>query len=234
VSWAATERKLELVEGEPKLIEGGTDALPAAEKQPAEMDALPAPVAEARQGQTDAMPAEMVGGTPVNDALILGEFTTEQNTWLSTAKVEVMKGAMHGQRSPRNTQDGAWSNSQMSLIEFVGAITHHPVAKTKYGSCIVLGSSIEGARKARAMDQMSFLGLDIDSGAQLDDVVKIIQARGLMCFIYTTHSHGKTGLELDRDVVLRKLGIKENPTIEQVHPSSTAAGRFLVVLESSA
>jgi len=37
-----------------------------------------------------------------------------------------------------------------------------------------------------------------------------------MCFIYTTHSHGKTGLELDRDVVLRKLGSKDNPSLEQV------------------
>jgi len=149
VTWAAAERKFELIEGAPKLIEGETDALPA-------------PVAEALQG-------EMVGNTPLNDALILGEFTTEQNTWMSTAEVEVMQGGMYGARHSRNTQDGAWNSKPMSLIEFTGAITKHPAAKTKYGTCIVLGSSIEGARKAKAMDKMSFLGLDIDSCSIPDD-----------------------------------------------------------------
>jgi Family of unknown function (DUF5906) len=66
------------------------------------------------------------------------------------------------------------------------------------------------------MDEMFALGLDIDSGAALDDVVATIRDKNLFALIYTSHSHGKSGLVIKRDDVMRKLQIKTDPTLEQV------------------
>lgn len=136
-------------------------------------------------------------------------------------------GEMWGAKDRRNTQDGGWKAVTMSWGNWIeGApgnknqpafgFSRHPEGKYKEGASIVLGSSIEGARKANAMDEMFALGLDIDSGAQLQDVEAKIREHGLLALIYTSHSHGKSGLEIKRDEVMRKLGISEEPTLPQV------------------
>ena len=136
-------------------------------------------------------------------------------------------GEMWGAKDRRNTQDGDWKAVTMSWGNWIeGApgnknqpafgFSRHPEGKYKEGASIVLGSSIEGARKANAMDEMFALGLDIDSGAQLPDVEAKIRELDLLALIYTSHSHGKSGLEIKRDEVMRKLGISEEPTLPQV------------------
>lgn len=161
-----------------------------------------------------------------NDAALIGpepdgylDFLHQDATFLI--------GEMWGAKDRRNTQDGDWKAITMSWGNWIeGApgnknqpafgFSRHPEGKYKEGASIVLGSSIEGARKANAMDEMFALGLDIDSGAQIEDVVAKIQELGLLALIYTSHSHGKSGLEIKRDEVMRKLGISEEPTLLQV------------------
>lgn len=136
-------------------------------------------------------------------------------------------GEMWGARDRRNTQDGDWKQFTMPWVDWLlgrpgdkntpaWGFTRHPVGKDKAGASIVLGSSIGGARKAKAMDTMYAMGLDIDSGAKLDDVLSTLEELGLLCFVYTSYNHGKSGVELKRDEVLRKLQIKRDPTVQEV------------------
>lgn len=136
-------------------------------------------------------------------------------------------GQMYGQRDRRNTQDGHWQSLTLPWSAWIGGqagskvapawgFSRHPVGKQKEGAAIVLGSSVGGARKAKAMDTMFAMGLDVDSGASLDDTLDKLEVLGLFCFVYTSFRHGQTGLELKRDEVLRKLEIARDPTDEEV------------------
>lgn len=136
-------------------------------------------------------------------------------------------GEMWGERDRRNTRDGDWRGVSLPLSQWINGgpgnknaaawgFSRHPVGKDKAGSCMVLGSSVDGARKAKAMSTMYAMGLDIDSGAKLDDVLDTIEEKGLLCFVYTSFNHGKTGLELKRDDVLRKLDLSRDPTDEEL------------------
>lgn len=162
----------------------------------------------------------------LNQATIIGTETDAFEDLLDQ-EIEILAGRMFGANNRNNTQDGDWETSKMTLAQLArgfdkegGApawgLSRHPIGKNKAGMCIVLGSSIGGARKAKAMKTMYLMGLDIDSGAKLADVVAILTDMGIACFVSTTHSHGKSGLALNRDVVLRKLGIRSDPTTEQV------------------
>ncbi|MER3352664.1 MAG: DUF927 domain-containing protein [Hoeflea sp. D1-CHI-28] len=159
--------------------------------------------------------AEILGTEPEG----LGEFLEREATFLL--------GQLYGQRDRRNTQDGDWQSLTLNWGAWIGGqegskvapswgFSRHPVGKQKEGGCFVLGSSVGGARKAKAMDTMYAMGLDVDSGASLDDTLEKVEELGLLCFVYTSFNHGKTGLELKRDEVLRKLQIKGDPTFEQV------------------
>ncbi|TMV06318.1 DUF927 domain-containing protein [Ruegeria sediminis] len=146
-------------------------------------------------------------------------------------------GELWGAKDRRNTQDGDWKEVTMPWGQWIEGggtgsrkdpfwgFSRHQESKHKEGGSIVLGSSIDGARKAHAMDEMSALGLDIDSGAQIDDVKDKIRALGLFALIYTSHSHGKSGLELKRDEVIRKLGLTTEPTLADVQTFLRAHGK---------
>jgi len=161
-----------------------------------------------------------------NDAQMLGSASAVPDDFLSTPATFLL-GEMWGTRDKRNTQDEAWKSVTMPWSNWIiggtgdkntpaWGLSRHPVAREKAGACIVLGSSIGGARKAKAMDTMYAMGLDIDSGASLDAVLNKVEDLGLFCLVYTTFSHGRRGLQLKRDEVLRKLGIKTEPSLDQV------------------
>jgi hypothetical protein len=159
--------------------------------------------------------AEILGVEPEN----LSEFLAREATFLT--------GEMWGQRDRRNTQDGDWNGVSMTWGQWAGGqdksantaawgLSRHPVGKDKAGASLVLGSSIGGARKAKAMDTMYAMGLDIDSGAKLDSVLDTLEQKGILCFVYTSFNNGKRGLELKRDDVLRKLQITRDPTESEI------------------
>ncbi len=161
-----------------------------------------------------------------NDAELWGKDCPEFDALLEQPAV-LMNGEMWGARDRRNTQDGAWVQTSMPWANWIigqaaaknspaWGFSRHPVGKTKEGICIVLGSSIGKARKAKAMESMYAVGLDIDSGASLNKVLARIEELGLCALVYTSYNHNKRGLHLKRDDVLRKLGIKGDPSTDEV------------------
>lgn len=162
----------------------------------------------------------------LNDAELIGTPTPELDALLEQP-VTFLTGELWGERDRRNTQDGHWKPVTMSWGDWIKGqpgdqntpawgFSRHPEGKQKEGSCIVLGSSIGGARKAKAMETMVAIGLDIDSGITYADAVQKVEELGLFCLAYTTFNHGWRGLQLKRDEVLRKLKIKTDPTLEEV------------------
>ncbi|WP_416369675.1 hypothetical protein [Tritonibacter mobilis] len=169
---------------------------------------------------------EDAGPQYLNDAEILGTEPEGLGDFLSR-EASFLIGEMWGQRDRRNTQDTEWKTTTMSWGAWIGGqegtknapawgFSRHPVGKDKAGSSIVLGSSVGGARKAKAMDTMFAMGLDIDSGAKLNDVLDTVEEKNILCFVYTSYNNGKRGIELKRDEVLRKLQITSDPTNAQV------------------
>lgn len=162
----------------------------------------------------------------LHDAFVFGEETPEMLALLDRPAT-FLSGKLYGARDHKNTQDGAWAPVTMPWRGWIEGgdatggraawgFSRHPVGKHKEGACVVLGSSIGKARKAKAMEYMSAMGLDVDSGARLDDVLAKIEELGLFCLVYTSFNHGRRGLQLKRDAVLQKLQIKSDPTNAQV------------------
>ena len=164
---------------------------------------------------------EPVPDNRLHDAEIRGRETDGLADFLDR-NATFLLGALWGPKDRRNTQDGDWRPQTLTWGDWIGGqegdknapawgFSRHPVGKHKAGSAIVLGSSVEGARKAAAMDTMYAMGLDVDSGAKLDDTLNKIEDLGLLCFAYTSYRHGLAQMELKRDEVLRKLQIKGDP-----------------------
>lgn len=162
----------------------------------------------------------------LNDAELLGTPSPELDEFLNRPTT-FMLGEMWGQRDKRNTQDNQWKATEMPLINWIfggpgdkntsaWGLSRHPVGKDKEGACIVLGSSVGKARKAKSMEYMHAIGLDVDSGARLNDVLDTVVSKGLFCLVYTSFNHGKRGLQLKRDEVMRKLQIKTDPDLDQI------------------
>lgn len=168
----------------------------------------------------------------MNDAELLGTDHPEMQELLQKPAV-FMTGDLYGQKDRRNTQDGDWQRVELPWLAWldgadkgdtVGGITYarpwgltrHPVHKSKEGSSIVLADAIDGARKDGAIKTMYAVGLDIDSGAKLDDVIAKLEEKGLFAVIYTSHSHGKDTLVLKHDDIMRKLKLDESPNRTQI------------------
>lgn len=164
---------------------------------------------------------ELAGGPAVeflNDAEIFGVETDAFNALLEK-DATLLLGEMWGAKDRRNTQDEDWKAVTMPWANWIvggdgtknaaaWGFSRHPVGKDKAGASVVLGSSLGGARKTKAMDTMYALGLDIDAGFPLDAMLEKLEGLGLFCLVYTSHSHGKAGLTLKHDEVFRKLKIK--------------------------
>ncbi|KAA8610836.1 hypothetical protein [Salipiger aestuarii] len=162
----------------------------------------------------------------LNDAELIGEAPDDIDAFFAT-EATMLVGEMWGARDRRNTQDEAWTAASMSWEQWIKGFektpnahawgfSHHAQSKDKAGRCMVLGSSVGGARKAKAMDTMYAMGLDVDSGVKLDTVLDKLEELGLLCCVHTSYNHGKTGIALKRDEVLRKLKITGDPTMDDI------------------
>jgi hypothetical protein len=188
--------------------------------------AEPAPAAPEGVESAEDSAAAPADPQYMNDAEVLGVEVDGFADFLNKPAT-LMLGEMWGARDRRNTLDEQWNNTTMSWIQWINGgegdkntpawgFSRHPVGKDKAGHCFVLGSSVGRARKAKAMSEMYAMGLDIDSGAKLDDVIAKIEELGLFGLVYTSWNHNKTGLQLKRDDVLRKLQIKTDPSITEI------------------
>lgn len=154
----------------------------------------------------------------INDAEVLGVETDAFHAILQKPATFLI-GVLWGARDHRNTQDNGWNPVTMPWFAWINGgpavqknapwgFSRHHQDQNKAGACVVLGSSIGKARKAKAMDTMYAMGIDIDAGFPLDAMLDKLEDLGLFCLVYTSHSHGKSGLQLKHDEVIRKLKIK--------------------------
>lgn len=139
--------------------------------------------------------------------------------WYDPNKLDVQTPAsnfeiilMQGRR--RDEGQGKWKEIKSLYGQFSDFLREHKEGP-KDGPCFLQGRSIGGTRKAAAMERNFILGVDLDSGAPLGDVIDTIQRHGLEAVIYTTHSHLKDTSVIKRDDYFKKTG-EMTPTAEGV------------------
>ncbi|WP_287331123.1 DUF927 domain-containing protein [Mesorhizobium sp.] len=69
----------------------------------------------------------------------------------------------------------------------------------KDGKCLVPGVLVDGRRLNLAVTKLYMMGLDVDSGASMQDTMRKLQAMGLFFVAYTTHSHETTHVPCKKD-----------------------------------
>lgn len=119
-------------------------------------------------------------------------------TKASKTKITLMSGRnrMEGQ--------GKWKPMTSTFSQLAAVLRDHQ-AGPKDGPCFLQGESANGTRKAVAMMANHILGVDLDSGAPLADVMETIARHGLEAVIYTTHSHLKDTSVVKRDDFWKKM-----------------------------
>lgn len=127
----------------------------------------------------------------LNDAIILGEEHPDMVELLNR-DVTFMTGNMYGAKDRRNTQDGDWQEVKLPLASWIGGggegkkawgLSRHPVGKDKSGASIVLAKALGGKRTDRAIETMYAIGIDIDSGARLDETVAKLVELGIFATV---------------------------------------------------
>jgi hypothetical protein len=117
----------------------------------------------------------------------------------------------HGRN--RTESQGKWKTKKSTFGQFTdAALTIHKEGK-KDGYCFLQGECAGGTRKAAAMVANYIIGIDLDSGAPLSDVMDAIIDTGHEAVIYTTHSHLKDISQIKRDHFLKWAGTSD-PTPE--------------------
>lgn len=112
----------------------------------------------------------------------------------------------------RSEYQGKWKPVRSVFGQFADALQLHKEGP-KDGPCFLQGECAGGTRKAAAMIANYIIGVDLDSGAPLEDVMESIIESGLEAVIYTTHSHLKSTSQIKRDYFL-KWSDGEDPTPE--------------------
>ena len=131
-----------------------------------------------------------------------------------------------------NTGRGKWKERRKTRRAFQHYLLKHKEGD-KEGSCFTGGLCIEGHRSKKSIASMSMLVVDLDSGQPIEEIRAKIEAKGLHCVVYTTHSHMKPVSEIDRDEYnkwvsandgagLREYLISERGFIDSVASAATA------------
>lgn len=170
----------------------------------------------------------------LNDAELLGESTDEMQALLKKP-FKFTLGHLYEDPSKKFRNKDDWRTSEMPLLHWLAGkgaegkrdawgLSRHPVGKAKDGASIVLGSLVGGSgeRKDAAIEEMHAIGIDVDSGASLDDVIDKLEELGLFAIVYTSWNNGKTVLEIKHDDVVKKLKLDSSPDIHQVREYLTA------------
>ncbi|WP_323783244.1 primase-helicase family protein [Thalassovita sp.] len=155
-----------------------------------------------------------------NSAELLGQPCPEYDAMLQQ-EATLTTGQFYAPRDRRNTQDGEWEGQTMRWGDWLEGgkgwgLTRHIESKNKVGSVFVYASTVEKARKAKAVDQIFAMALDFDSGTKLDDILDRIEELGLFAIVSTSHSHGKDTFEISRDDVVKVFGAADNYTDDQI------------------
>lgn len=93
----------------------------------------------------------------------------------------------------------------------------------KDGKCFVPGVLMEGRRVNPAVTKLYMMGLDVDSGASMEETLAKLRRMGLFFISYTTHSHGTGHLEIKKDRFYKWADDNGHPT----EPSTEGVKLFL-------
>jgi hypothetical protein len=107
----------------------------------------------------------------------------------------------------RQESQGRWKANASTFGQFSDFVRIHREGP-KDGPCFLQGDTAGGHRKAAAMVSNYILGVDLDSGAPVEDVIASIQKAGLEAVIYTTHSHLKCESKIKRDHFIKWAEVK--------------------------
>lgn len=92
-----------------------------------------------------------------------------------------------------NRQEKRWIPKQMRWMDLIGMMSKHVPSADKDGRAFIQGTAIGNQRTAKAMEQMSVVGLDADTGAPIQKYIDYVQDElHLAAIFYTTHSNEKT------------------------------------------
>lgn len=164
-------------------------------------------------GSLDAGPSEMI-----NDAEVYGEISDaiwHKKLFVSTAKKREEKFF-------KVSQELSFSDI---LVSNLSKIRTGP----KDGNCFVPGVLVDGRRLNQAVTKLYMMGLDVDSGASMQDTMRKLQTMGLFFVAYTTHSHGTTTLEVKKDKFFKWADDNGHPTeasVETVKLFLTNEGKY--------
>ena len=118
----------------------------------------------------------------------------------------------------RSANDKRWPvKEETTFFQFVNVMSKH-VPGDKDGRAFLQGEAIDNERRAKAMRAMYIMGLDVDSGIQIEPVVRKIQDElGLAAIVYTTHSHLSTMTHVSQSAFAKfakKRNLDTDPTNE--------------------
>jgi hypothetical protein len=161
----------------------------------------------------DPVPGQKLGSHMVPLSMFVDPKTDKATldglSWVAAHTLEVATPAsqreitlMLGRR--RDEKQGSWKPLTSTFGQFSDAIRDHKVGE-KDGPCFLQGESADGNRKSAAQIVNHIIGVDLDSGAPLQDVIDTIIKHGLEAVIYTTHSHLKDTSFVKRDDFWKKM-----------------------------
>lgn len=148
----------------------------------ADAEEEPAPIAEEPPA---AEPAPAGEGERFNDASVYGAFpdgVLDRAMAIGAAKSE---------------QSDKWPNVEMTLGQFIAKLSTHAVG-AKNGESFVTGETIDKRRTKGAMRAMHLMGIDVDCGVPVGEVVSRLRQLGFLAVVYTTHSHLKAATEISQ------------------------------------
>lgn len=170
---------------------------------------LDAPVPNMPQGENVVPVDNLFDALDESQALIIFDPKTLDVQTEGSKKAIKLANGRHRQEA-----QGRWKSNASTFSQFSDFLRIHSEG-AKDGPCFLQGDTAGGHRKAAAMVANYVLGVDLDSGAPVEDVIASIQKAGLEAVIYTTHSHLKCESKIKRDHFM-KWAEGEEPNEELV------------------
>ncbi|MEM1009915.1 MAG: hypothetical protein AAGJ35_13035, partial [Myxococcota bacterium] len=120
------------------------------------------------------------------------------------------------------TKDTKWSAQEKTWADWIigdqktwGFSVH--VATPKKGLLGHVFAALNGSRTKKATTALSAIGLDLDGGhLTYDQVIEVLEEKGVACFVYTTHSHLTEKVELGFDTVAKHADCDADPSEDDV------------------
>ena len=138
----------------------------------------------------------------LNDAEIYGSISED----ILSTPIQIAVG--------EDAQAKVWKTTPKADFRYFlqNQLSNHKVGK-KDGECFVTGALADKRRTRMSVTGLYMLGLDVDSGASMEQTFQRIREMGLFAVLYTTHSHGKHAIDIKQDAFF-KFMTKEHPTEE--------------------